>query len=112
MKKVLIVGAGARGVVYAKCLNEHAEQIEIVGVAEPRPIWRDRMAEEYNIPGENVFEDWSEPLKRDRFADAVVLATPDHLHTEPAIGYAEQGYHILLEKPMAPAAPATKKSDN
>eukprot|EP00112_Aurelia_sp_Birch-Aquarium-sp1_P003284 Seg1365.2 transcript_id=Seg1365.2/GoldUCD/mRNA.D3Y31 product="Mothers against decapentaplegic 4" protein_id=Seg1365.2/GoldUCD/D3Y31 len=39
---------------------------------------------------------------RDKFADAVVIATLDHMHREPAIAFANKGYHILLEKPMAP----------
>ena len=28
-------------------------------------------------------------------------ATLDRLHHEPALALAEQGYHLLLEKPMA-----------
>ncbi|MFD0854603.1 Gfo/Idh/MocA family protein, partial [Actinomadura adrarensis] len=39
-----------------------------------------------------------------RLADAVIIATPDALHVEPAVAAAELGYHILLEKPMAPTA--------
>ena len=103
-KKVLIVGAGSRGGLYAECLKAHSDRVQVVGIAEPREQWRQRFAQEHNLPKENVFSDWTEPLSRDRFADAVIIATPDHLHTEPAIAYAKQGYHILLEKPMAPTA--------
>ena len=39
---------------------------------------------------------------KEKFADAVVIATLDHMHKEPAIAFANKGYHILLEKPMAP----------
>jgi predicted dehydrogenase len=35
-------------------------------------------------------------------ADAVVIATPDAVHTGPAVAFAGQGYDILLEKPIAP----------
>ena len=48
--------------------------------------------------------DWREVVARPRFADAVIIATPDALHAEPAIAFADLGYHILLEKPMAPNA--------
>ena len=34
----------------------------------------------------------------------MIVATPDALHAEPAIAFANLGYHILLEKPMAPNA--------
>ena len=54
-------------------------------------------------PG-NVFADWRQVAERPRFADAVIVATPDALHAEPAIALANLGYHILLEKPMAPNA--------
>jgi len=103
-KKILLIGAGSRGELYGQCLKEHADRAEVVGVAEPREQWRQRFAAEHNLPNESVFTDWAEPLKHDRFADAVIIAMPDHLHTGPAIAYANQGYHILLEKPMAPTA--------
>ena len=47
--------------------------------------------------------DWRELADRPRLADAVVIATPDALHAEPAIAFADLGYHLLLEKPMAPS---------
>lgn len=36
-----------------------------------------------------------------RLADAVVVAVQDHMHVEVVLAFAEQGYHILCEKPMA-----------
>jgi predicted dehydrogenase len=33
--------------------------------------------------------------------DAVVVSTPDHLHTEPTLAALERGLHVLLDKPMA-----------
>lgn len=36
-----------------------------------------------------------------RLADAVIVAVQDHMHTEVVLAFAEQGYHILCEKPMA-----------
>lgn len=36
-----------------------------------------------------------------RLADAVIIAVQDNMHLEVAIAFAEQGYHILCEKPMA-----------
>ncbi|XP_051806222.1 putative oxidoreductase YteT isoform X2 [Acanthochromis polyacanthus] len=51
-----------------------------------------------------MFEDWQSMLERDKFADAVLICTPDQLHKEPAVAFAKEGYHILLEKPMATTA--------
>jgi predicted dehydrogenase len=36
-----------------------------------------------------------------RLADAVVIAVQDYMHAEVTVAFAEQGYHILCEKPMA-----------
>ncbi len=36
-----------------------------------------------------------------RLADAVIIAVQDYLHAEVAEAFAQQGYHILCEKPMA-----------
>ncbi len=104
MKKVdlIIIGAGSRGSVYASYASDHADTVRIVGVADPRPAWRERLARAHDVPAANGVDDWRELATKPKFADAVVIATPDALHTEPAIAFAETGYHILLEKPMAP----------
>jgi predicted dehydrogenase len=73
-----------------------------VGVAEPREYFRKRLIERHGIVAENAVTDWRELLARPRFADAVIIAVQDALHLEPAVAFAEKGYDILLEKPMAP----------
>ena len=100
--KILIIGAGGRGSGYATYFREFPDRGRVVGVAEPRAPYRERLAEAHVIPAENVFLDWREAAERPKFADAVIIATQDKMHTEPAIAFAKRGYHILLEKPMAP----------
>lgn len=100
--KVIIIGAGERGRIYANYALSFPERMKVVGVAEPRELQRRRMAESHKIPLEYVFDDWRKVFEVERFADAVIIATPDRLHAAPAIAAAEKGYHILLEKPMAP----------
>ncbi len=98
----LIAGAGSRGTTYANYIAAHPQDARVVAVAEPRQIYRERMAAKHGIAPERVFCDWREAAARDRLADAVVIATQDSMHAEPSIAFARQGYHILLEKPMAP----------
>jgi predicted dehydrogenase len=100
--KLIIVGAGSRGSIYAKYAEHHPDQLQIVGVAEPRQFYRERMAATHHIPAERVFDDWRALARQPKLADAVVIATQDKMHTEPAVAFANLGYHILLEKPMAP----------
>lgn len=99
---LLIIGAGDRGRTYAQYATAYPESAQIISVAEPRTHYREEMAAMHNIPAENIAESWEVLAERDKFADAVIIATPDNLHTAPAIAFAEKGYHILLEKPMAP----------
>jgi predicted dehydrogenase len=100
--QLLVIGAGNRGSGYARYALEHPEQLRIVGVAEPRPYFRERLAQAHGIPRENVFSDWRELAERPRLADGAIIATPDSMHVCPAVALAPQGYHLLLEKPMAP----------
>lgn len=46
------------------------------------------------------YADWRE-LLLDHEVDAVYIATPVHLHAEQTIAAAEEGKHVLCEKPMA-----------
>lgn len=39
-----------------------------------------------------------------RLADAIVIAVQDSMHAEVVLAFAEQGYHMLCEKPMATTA--------
>src|SRR4051812_10925033 len=98
---LVIVGAGSRGSSHAQFALDYPHLARVVGVAEPRPFYRQRLVERHGIPPENVAEVWQEWVKRPRFADAVIIATTDRYHIEPAVAFAEAGYAILLEKPMA-----------
>src|SRR5690606_15137160 len=55
--------------------------------------------------GGSAYSDWRD-LLADPKVDVVLIATPHHLHEEIAIGAAQAGKHILLEKPMAPTTRA------
>ncbi|MCD4831349.1 MAG: Gfo/Idh/MocA family oxidoreductase [Anaerohalosphaeraceae bacterium] len=99
--KLIIIGAGSRGTRYSAYTSVHPEQAQVVGVAEPREFYRNKMVSDYNIPSENVFMDWKELAEREKFADAVIIATQDTMHADPVVAFAKKGYHILLEKPMA-----------
>ncbi len=111
MKKVklIIAGAGSRGTGYAEFAKAYPDRLEIVGVAEPRDFYRNELVNKFNIPEKNVYTDWQDMVKREKFADGVIIATQDNMHTEPAIKFAKKGYHIMLEKPMAPSAGECKR---
>jgi len=97
-----MIGAGDRGSTYATYAEHFSEKMRVIGVAEPRQEHREALAGKHKIPQENIFTDWRHAAQRARFADAVIIATQDRMHTAPALAFADLGYNILLEKPMAP----------
>jgi predicted dehydrogenase len=99
---LIVVGAGQRGTGYARWARRHPERSTVVAVAEPSQVRRVRLAAEHGIPAGNAVTDWTELAGRGRLADAVLICTQDRMHAEPAEAFAALGYHILLEKPMAP----------
>lgn len=100
---LLICGSGDRGTGHGLNAVKYAEHARVVGVAEPRQHHREESATTHSIPTDNVFTDWREMAERERFADAVVISTQDNMHVEPVEAFAAKGYHILLEKPVAPS---------
>ncbi|CAG7727672.1 unnamed protein product [Allacma fusca] len=98
---IAIVGAGARGQGYATFATAFPEWLKVVAVADPHDYKRNLLVKEHGIPTENTFSNWTEMVKLPRLSDAVAICTQDHLHTAPAIAFANLKYNILLEKPMA-----------
>ena len=106
---VVVVGAGQRGAGYARWARRHPERASVVAVAEPGGARRARLADEHGIAAGNAVGDWRQLAERGRLADAVLICTQDRMHAEPAEAFAALGYHILLEKPMAPDEAACRR---
>ena len=99
-----LVGAGLRGQTYAR----HAVatgRARVVAVAEPDPVRRAAAMAEFQIEPQHSYASWSTLAASEKLADAAVIATQDRMHRDPAVALAGLGYHILLEKPMAPTEP-------
>ncbi len=96
-------GAGARGNVYGNYALQYPEQLKIVGVAEPIPARNLRYTRLHNIPDSNRFVTWEHVFNRPKFADAIIITTPDNLHYGPCIEALQKGYDVLLEKPISPS---------
>ena len=99
---VILIGAGSRGRTYCHFMSRMPEKYKIVAVAEPVEVKRKSFAKEHGIPEEACFADWTEILDKPKMADIAVIATMDDLHYAPAMKAIEKGYHLLLEKPVAP----------
>jgi len=104
MVRYAIVGAGQRGAGYAEWIAQHGDRATVAAVAEPRTHQRESLARRHGLAPDRVFSSWQELAARPRLADAAIVATQDFDHVEPATTLARKGYHLLVEKPLAPSA--------
>ena len=98
----ITLGAGSRGNVYGNYAVEFPNELNIVGVAEPIEIRNERYSHKHNISEKNRFDTWERVFEQPKFADAIIITTPDDLHYGPCMKALKMGYDILLEKPIAP----------
>lgn len=87
-----------RGHAYATAASA-IPGVEIVAVAEPNSKAVGRFTSQF--PDAQVFSDWRGLLAQPRIADAVIVSLLDQDHREASVAFAEAGYDILLEKPIA-----------
>ena len=88
---VVIVGAGNRGNVYGSYSLAEPDKLKVVGIVDPDPVRTKIMREKFDVPEENCFESVDEFVKRDKFADAVINGTMDHLHVPTSIPILKNG---------------------
>lgn len=90
-----IVGPGAMGDMHASTLTDIG--IPVLAVAGPVAAERDEFADKHQV--ERRYGDIDELLADDD-VDAVIVATPSHLHAEQALKVLDAGKHVLAEIPV------------
>ncbi len=95
-----IVGAGVWGANHASIYNEHPG-VELISVCDRDIARAQAIADKYGIP--EVFTDYTE-MARKSTIDAVAIVTPDFMHADIAVEFAQNGKHMLIEKPLATTA--------
>ncbi len=91
-----VVGAGTMGAAHAQTLATHPA-VRVTAITSLDDAATRRVAEQV---GARPLPDW-EALVVDPEVNAVLVATPDHLHTEVTVAAAEAGKAVLVEKPLA-----------
>lgn len=104
----ILIGAGNRGNIYADYALLYPNELTIVGVADANAVRNGLFARKHGLNATNRFYAWEDVFKREKFADAVIIATPDNLHAEPCLKALEKGYDVLLEKPIATSEDACR----
>ena len=103
--KLILIGAGQRGMVYAEYFHQKGH--EIVAVADFNPVHLEIAREKFGIPAEMAFLDADQLLAIEKLGDAAIIATMDRAHYASAIQAMKKGYHLLMEKPISPVPEET-----
>ena len=90
-----IVGAGIWGNNHALALTTHP-RARLAMICDRDPDRARRASERFGCA-------WTTSLEELAGSDveAVSIATPDHLHRDPAVAMLRAGKHVLVEKPLA-----------
>ena len=116
---VAIIGAGGQGRTNARALF-HEDDCQIIALADPAQEWdlskwyyggkagsgpvKAEVEKHYSEKTPNhtcaVYEDFRVMLEKDKAIDAVLIATPDHLHAYTSILAMKAGKHVYCEKPL------------
>src|SRR5215469_10350252 len=95
--RIGIIGPGARG---SEILRQAVEcpNVECIGAAD---VYTRRLEDVKKIaPNAKTYLDYRHLLE-DKDVDAVLIATPQHLHAEHFIASLDAGKHVYQEKTMA-----------
>lgn len=97
--RVAFIGAGGIAGQHLQALAAIPE-VEIVALADINQDVMRAKAEQYGVPGDNLFTDTKEMLEKIQ-PDAVDICTPNSLHAPNTIDSLKAGAHVIVEKPMA-----------
>ena len=94
--KVAFLGLGKHSMLLAKAIK-HCPHLEIAACHSICASEIQNFTEQFPCRSHNSIE----ALCADKHVEAVIIATPNHLHTEHCIQCAAAGKHIFIEKPIS-----------
>ncbi|PJY93724.1 Gfo/Idh/MocA family protein [Pseudomonas donghuensis] len=101
--RIAVAGAGLIGRRHIELIQASAE-CELAALVDPAPAAAELAASH----GVALYPSL-EQLFAEQRPDAVILATPNHLHVEGALACVEHGIGVLIEKPLAHTLEAGKR---
>jgi predicted dehydrogenase len=100
-KDLRVASFGANGRAWGDITDiTRIDNVTLVAVAEVDTDRLDKLSKTF--PDTTVYTDWRELLDREgKNLDAVVVATPDHMHAPISMAAMQLGINVYCEKPLA-----------
>lgn len=106
--KIGIIGSWGRGKDHVKVMNRLNDQCEVPAICDISDDSIQKALKELTNNDPKVYKDYRNMLEHPGLT-AVIIATPNYLHSEMAIAALNKGCHVLVEKPMACTTADCKK---
>ncbi len=97
---IAVLGAGRWGVNLIRNFIEHPNS-QVLAVIDPNPDSLAAVKKQFNLDASVILATDLSQLQGLPGLDAVAIATPASTHYTLAAAALEQGYHVLVEKPLA-----------
>ncbi len=91
--RVAVIGAGHLGKIHARLMAARKD-VEFLGIVEPLEAQRQRVCEEFGVPG---FADVNQIIDQ---LHAAIVVTPTKYHHAVALPLLKRGIHCFIEKPI------------
>jgi UDP-N-acetyl-2-amino-2-deoxyglucuronate dehydrogenase len=95
--KIAVIGCGRISKNHFSAVEKHSDDIELVAVCDEDESILKKHEEEFQVAGYQTMND----LLQTESPDLVSICTPSGLHSGQTIMAAENGIHVMTEKPMA-----------
>lgn len=99
IKKLVVLGFGQRGSIYAGFAAKHPDKFRLVALIDNDEKKAELAKRLY--PSVPFYRDYRDFIKDGVSADIVAVSTQDGEHKEHSIALMKAGYDLLLEKPIA-----------
>lgn len=97
--RLAFIGVGDMAVTHTHDLMQFSEECEVTAIADISDERMNAFNHTFRIDARK-YNDYKDLLS-DKQIDAVIICSPNFLHTEHACAAFEAGKHVLLQKPMA-----------
>ena len=96
--KAALIGCGGLGTRHAKNVSS-LDNVDLIAVCDAYLESAQKLAAD--LPGNPIPFDDHQKMLAEQSPDAVLVVTPNHVHSRVTVDAAQSGAHVFCEKPMA-----------